>query len=274
MINNLKCWYNGNITKLQDVNVSILDFGFIHCDATYDVMKSKNGKILFYDKHLNRFKGSCKKFGFTLDFDIKKIATDLLELNDINDAFIWVISWRGTPPSGSPRDMSGPQHTVIYVKPYYGIKNDYVNLVVDHHHRRTPDECYGQQYKNFAWIELTLSQKYADMNSADSAIILSKEGFITEGPGFGICFVTDNGEVLTPKKDVLNSITIEVVEDICKEQNIEFKRKDMYIAEGLSAKECFICSTSGGITLVNMLEDTTYSHELSKKLMYEYSSRF
>ena len=57
-------------------------------------------------------------------------------------------------------------------------------------------------------------------------------------------------------------------------KNIEFKRKDMYIAEGLSAKECFICSTSGGITLVNMLEDTTYSHELSKKLMYEYSSRF
>ena len=188
------------------------------------------------------------------------------------DAFIWAILWRGTPPSGSPRDMSGPQHTVIYVKPYYSIKNDSVNLVIDNQHRRTPDECYGQQYKNFAWIELTLSQKYANKHNVDSAIILSKEGFITEGPGFGICFVTNDGIVLTPKKDVLNSVTIEVVEDICKEQGIEFKRKDIYTGEGLSAKECFICSTSGGITLVNKLENTTYSHELSKKLMHEYLS--
>lgn len=265
----LICWNNGTYKPLGDVKLSILDFGFIHNDATYDVMKTSNGKILFFDKHLNRYNNSCEYFGFRPIDNIKSIVNKLLEINNIDNAFVWVCNWRGTPPSGSPRDMSGIENQVVYVKPYYGIKDSSISLGIHTKNTRTPDSAVPQKYKNFGWIELTQAQKYADKNQYDSAIVLDDNGFICEGPGFGICFISNN-TVMTPLKNCLDSITIQVVHDVCNSLNIPFKRKDITVDEALAADECFICSTSGGITPVSSLETSNYKTILISKLIEEF----
>lgn len=267
MINNLICWHNGKYIAIKHVNVSILDFGFIHSDATYDVMKTSNGNILFYDKHLTRYQESCEYFGFDAVENVDEIVKELLDINKIENAFVWVCNWRGTPPSGSPRDMSGPEHRVVYIKPYYSIADSSVSLGVFEENKRTPDASIPQKYKNFGWIELTRAQKYADSNNFDSALLVDSNNNITEGPGFGVCFV-DNNIVYTPKENCLGSVTIQVVEDICKQNNIQFIRTNINNNLVNKMEECFICSTSGGITPVKSIEGIEFkSNELTKRLI-------
>ena len=38
-----------NINPLREIGPTILDFGFIHCDSTYDVMPVYDGKAFCYD---------------------------------------------------------------------------------------------------------------------------------------------------------------------------------------------------------------------------------
>ena len=52
---------NGEYKPLREIGPSVLDFGFIHCDATYDVMPIYNGKAFCYDRHLERFQNSAKR---------------------------------------------------------------------------------------------------------------------------------------------------------------------------------------------------------------------
>ena len=61
----LVAYKNGEYKSLGEIGPNVLDFGFIHCDATYDVMPVYNGKAFCYEKHLQRFKNSAERYGLT-----------------------------------------------------------------------------------------------------------------------------------------------------------------------------------------------------------------
>ena len=62
----LIAYKDGEYKRLRDIGPTILDFGFIHCDATYDVMPVYNGKAFCYERHLQRFKNSAERYGLSL----------------------------------------------------------------------------------------------------------------------------------------------------------------------------------------------------------------
>ncbi len=269
-IENLKCWFNGKFCQLKDVHISILDFGFIHSDATYDVMRSRNGRILNFQLHHERFLKSCNYFDFQSVANLREIGERLLEENQIDEGFVWVCVWRGRPPSGNPREANVPQNSVVYVKPYYGLKstNDDLKLKIVEEHRRVPSSCYSQESKNFGWIEFNLAQRKAFSRGFDSALLLNPDGDITEGPGFGVCFF-DGKQVLSPEKDCLNSVTIQVIANLCESHKIPFKRtriskKDLENFEG-----AFACSTSGGVTPISQIDGHSF-----KKCTFDLSQMF
>ena len=160
MHEDLVCWFNGTFKSLGEVKISPLDFGFIHSDATYDVFRIIDKQPCFFSLHTERFKESCDYFGFSQLQNIREISLELCERNNLHNVFVWLCAWRGSPPSGSPRDLSGSQNSLIYVKPYYALSQaPFVSLTVSLDHRRVPDLCYNQKYKNFGWIEFTIAGK-------------------------------------------------------------------------------------------------------------------
>jgi branched-chain amino acid aminotransferase len=250
----MNSYFNGKYMPLDDVRISPLDFGFIHNEATYDVMRG----LTFFDKHYERFCKNCEYYGFPKPDrnELLEVIGNLLE----GDMFIWLIAWKGAPPSGSPRDLTGPNHFLVYTKPYYPIKQTPVTVDIIDDLPRSPGY---QEHKNFSWIELTRAQQ---LTTSDTAIVRSVDGYINEGPGFGICFIGPNG-VWTPKTDVLNSVTIQVVEEICHDLGISFQRRDF---RNHFFQECFLCSTSGGITPVSQIHGHTYKHDITLKIKTAY----
>tara|TARA_B100000989_G_C19422080_1_gene419098 strand:+ start:97 stop:933 length:837 start_codon:yes stop_codon:yes gene_type:complete len=246
---NLIAYKNGEYKPLREIGPTILDFGFIHCDSTYDVMPVYNGKAFCYDRHVDRFKNSAKRYGLAIpDVDPLAIIKELAKRNPIENAFVWFLIWRGFPPSGNPRDLENcPINFAMYIKPSYPIaKTPIVKLYLDEKINRVNDDYYGQEFKNMAWIELTMSQmkKPADF---DTTVLVDTDGFVTEGPGFNVGIVKDK-IILTSNRNVLKGVTMSVVEDIAKESNMQFKRLPISKELFLSADEVFITSSSGGVT--------------------------
>lgn len=261
----LIAYKNGSYMPLRDIGPSILDFGFIHCDATYDVMPIYNGKAFCYERHLARFQASASRYGLKLpDNDPLEIIKELIRKNPIKNAFVWFTVWRGFPPSGNPRDIENcPINFAMYIKPSYPIANTpQVKLFLDKNTKRVSDDYYGQTFKNMAWIELTMSQR-SKPDNYDTTLLVDVDGHITEGPGFNVGIVKDS-VIMTSNKNVLRGVTMSVVEDIATEQNIPFKRMPITIETFESADEVFLTSSSGGVT------PTTKFSSITKTLIDEY----
>ena len=264
----LTAYKNGEYKPLGEIGPSILDFGFIHCDATYDVMPVYNGKAFCYERHLQRFRNSAERYGLTIpDVDPLEIIKELAKRNPIDNAFVWFIIWRGFPPSGNPRDLENcPVNFAMYIKPSYPIASTpMVKLYLDKNTNRVNDDYYGQEYKNMAWIDLTLSQRKTPAGF-DTTVLVDVDGFVTEGPGFNVGIVKD-GVIKTSDKNVLKGITMSVVEDIAKENNITFKRMPITQQMFLSADEVFITSSSGGVT------PTTITGSVTDLLIQKYEDK-
>jgi len=261
----LIAYRDGEYKPLREIGPSILDFGFIHCDATYDVMPVYNGKAFCYERHSTRFENSAKRYGLELpDVDRLAIVKELKKLNDVTNAFVWFLVWRGAPPSGNPRDIANcPIHFAMYIKPSYPIANNpIVNLHLDTNTNRVSDDYYGQEYKNMAWLDLTMSQRNKPTD-ADTTILVDVDGHVTEGPGFNVGIVK-NKVIYTADKNVLKGITMTVVEDIARNHGIMFCRLPISQEEFNNADEVFITSSSGGVTA------TQKSGPITQKLMTEY----
>ena len=262
---------NGEYKQLEEIGPSILDFGFIHCDATYDVMPIYNGKAFCYERHLERFQNSAKRYGLKLPdvnpLEIIKELRNKINLsyyNDIDNAFVWFLLWRGYPPSGNPRDIENcPINFAMYIKPSYPIgKNPVVSLYLDKNTKRVNDDYYGQEYKNMAWLDLTMSQRNKP-NGYDTTVLVDVDGNITEGPGFNVGIVND-GCIYTADKNVLKGVTMSVVEDIADDLKIPFVRRSITQTEFVNADEVFITSSSGGVT------ETQTSGPITTTLMQGY----
>ncbi len=259
---------NGEYIPLREIGPSILDFGFIHSDATYDVMPIWNGKAFCYERHLQRFETSAKQYGLELpDVDYLDVMKTLYKNISVDNAFVWFLLWRGYPPSGNPRDIdSCPINFAMYIKPSYPIgKTPVVSLYLDKDTKRVSDEHYGQEYKNMAWQELTMSQRNKP-DGYDTTVLVDVDGNVTEGPGFNVGIVND-GCIYTADKNVLKGVTMSVVKDIADDLKIPFIKRPITQTEFVNADEVFIASSSGGVT------ETQTSGPITKTLMQGYEAK-
>ena len=241
---------NGEFLPLEYCGPTILDFGFIHCDSTYDVIPIYDGKAFCLDRHLNRFVASAEYYDLELPYmHYLGVAGELMERNPgIKDAFLWIIAWRGYPKSGQPRDIkSAPVNVAMYIKPSYPLKEgaDIVNVQLSDQ-LRVPDNVYSQAAKNFSWIDFTRAQ-LGKTDTYDTVVLLDQTRHITEGPGFNVGFVWED-YIYTPLNNCLNGVTMSVVEDICEDTPGQFTRCHLKEDVWNFADEIFLISSSGGVT--------------------------
>ena len=57
---------NGEITRLEDARISILDRGFLYGDSVYEVFRTYAGVPLFCDEHFERMENSARMIAMTI----------------------------------------------------------------------------------------------------------------------------------------------------------------------------------------------------------------
>ena len=258
---NFPAWYNGKFCHASDVSIRMQDFGLLRSYGVYEVISIKNNCILALDQHIDRFLQGCKYYYINIPYKFDDLVSVIKELNAqvTEDIHVWLIVTRGEPVSYDTRDVLNAVPNIAMITEPYSQVNDgnALRLSVSKKVRRISDVSINQKYKNFARQDFTIAQIETSLKGFDGPLLLDNNDLLTEGPQFSVAIIKD-GKVMSPAKNRLPGITMDVIRLLCKEHDIEFAYCD--ITEELlnSADDMFASSTAGGVISIIAVDNKQF----------------
>lgn len=249
---------DGKIVPISEAKISILDWGFLHSDATYDVVHVWKGKFFRLHDHLERFFSGMQKLRMSIPYtreELHLILSDCVKAGGLRDAYVEMITTRGVPKPGSRDPRTCTNQFFAFAIPFVWITESQkgLNLVVSHK-QRIPAESVDPVIKNYHWLDLVMGQFEAYDRGGETAVLIDSHGNIMEGPGFNI-FIVKDSELTTPAKGVLEGITRKTAIELATEYGYRVIQDNLAPDRARSADEVFATSTAGGIIPITKIDD-------------------
>jgi branched-chain amino acid aminotransferase len=256
----------GVYMPLAQASVPIVDRGFVRSDTTYDVTHIWKGRFFRLDDHIERFETSMRGLRMSLPYSAKQIAdilTECVRRSGLRDAYVQMTCTRGIPPRGTRDPRLCQNRFYAFAQPFVWIANeeqrrDGLKMVVSSVQRIQP-EAVDPRIKNFHWLDLTMGIFEAYDRDALVAVLIDRDGNITEGAGFNVFAVRD-GVLATPDRGVFEGMTRRTVIELAKEMGIACEVRPVGADELRAADEIFITSSAGGIMPVTVLDGRIYGN--------------
>ena len=253
-------YMDGQYLPMHEAKLSVLDYGFLHSDATYDVAHVWAGAFFRLEDHLNRFFRGTEELNMSIGYDktqIREILHNCVALSGLENAYVEFICTRGTSPTFSRDPREAENRFIAFAIPFGSVAS---NEQLEHGLHlavtdvlRIPPSSVDPTVKNYHWLDMVKGLYAAYAQGADTAVLLDGEGNVSEGPGFNI-FVFKDGVVSTPDASVLLGITRQTVFDICSGMGIQCHARDVSINDLTAADEVFVTSTAGGVMPVTKID--------------------
>jgi len=251
---------DGQYLPMSQAKISVLDWGFLHSDATYDTVHVWDGRFFRLDLHLDRFFGGLQKLRMAIPFDrdgVAEILHDCVALSGHRAAYVEMLCTRGASPTFSRDPRQAINRFMAFAVPFGSVANAEqlrrgLNVAISDK-VRIPPASIDPAIKNYHWLDLVRGLYDAYDRGAETALILDFNGNVAEGPGFNVFCVKD-GKLKTPAVGVLPGITRRTVFDLCSEAGLSATAADVSVAALKAADEVFITSTAGGIMPVTVID--------------------
>ena len=203
-------YIGGEVVPISEAKISVLDWGFLHSDATYDVVHVWNGKFFRLDDHLERFSSGMAKLRLSIPHTreaLASILSDCVRATGLREAYVEMITTRGQPEPGSRDPRTCTNQFFAFAIPFVWITEPQrgLHLIVSRK-QRIPPESVDPVVKNYHWLDLVMGQFEAYDRGGETAAVVDAGGNIKEGPGFNIFAVKDS-VITTPASGVLEGIT-------------------------------------------------------------------
>ncbi|AZO53991.1 MULTISPECIES: aminotransferase class IV [unclassified Mesorhizobium] len=251
---------DGQYLPMSQAKVSVLDWGFLHSDATYDTVHVWNGRFFRLELHLDRFFGGLDKLRMTIPFDrdgVAEILHNCTALSGHRAAYVEMLCTRGASPTFSRDPRQAINRFMAFAVPFGSVANaeqlQRGLRVAISDKVRIPPASIDPAIKNYHWLDLVRGLYDPYDRGAETALILDFNGNVAEGPGFNV-FGVKGGRLSTPAIGVLPGITRRTVFDLCAEAGLSATAMDVSVAMLRGADEVFITSTAGGIMPVTEID--------------------
>lgn len=257
---------NGEYMPLAQASIPLTDRGFVRSDATYDVAHVWKGRFFRLEDHIERFEASMRGLRMSLPYSSTEIADVLVECvrrSGLRDAYVQMTCTRGVPPRGTRDPRLCQNRFYAFAQPFVWIANDEqrrngLKMVVSSVQRIQP-EAVDPRIKNFHWLDLTMGIFEAYDRDAIVAVLVDRDGNVTEGAGFNVFAVRD-GVLATPDRGIFEGMTRRTVIELAGELGIPCEVRPLGAEELREADEIFITSTAGGIMPVTELDGRIYGN--------------
>ena len=251
---------DGQYLPMSQAKISVLDWGFLHSDATYDTVHVWDGRFFRLDLHLDRFFSGLEKLRMTIPFDrdgVAEILHNCVALSGHRAAYVEMLCTRGASPTFSRDPRQAVNRFMAFAIPFGSVANAEqlrrgLHVAISDK-VRIPPASIDSSIKNYHWLDLVQGLYDAFDRGAETALILDFNGNVAEGPGFNVFRVKD-GKLSTPAIGVLPGITRRTVFDLCAETGLDVIAEDVSVAALKAADEVFITSTAGGIMPVTTID--------------------
>jgi len=253
-------YIDGQVMPIKDAKIPVTDWGYRRSDVTYDVVGVYHGAFFRLDDHLKRFRRSMDKLRLSpkeSDEDIRHILIDLVRRTGLREAYVAMDCLRGRPGPGVPfHPAFSRAYVTCFAVPWVWLFTEEQQARGIHaliaSTPRIPPESVDPTVKNFHWGDMTKANFEAHDAGFDTAVLLDRDGFLTEGPGFN-AFAVIHGTVVSPSRGALEGITRLSVKELCGELGIPHEIRPISRTELEEADEVFFSTTAGGIMPVSRL---------------------
>ncbi len=252
---------NGEVFFPEKAKVSVFDRGFLYGDSVYEVVRAYNRILFAVEPHVDRLFRSAARIGLDLKASQKEIIDmiyGVYKKSELKDAYVRIIVTRGEGPiTLDPAASPGPT-TVVMVKSVPKIDpkwySEGIDLVVPQVFRN-PKGALDPNIKSGNYLNSVMAFADAKKRQAHDAVMLNKEGFVTECTTSNI-FMVENGIIVTPPDDadILHGITRQIIRGLCEENEIPLRDEFFNFARLASSDEIFITGSVKEIIPVRTLE--------------------
>ncbi|MGD9192755.1 MAG: aminotransferase class IV, partial [Desulfobacterales bacterium] len=206
-------YVDGQQVPIAQAKISILDWGFLHSDATYDVAHVWKGKFFRLNDHIERFFSGMDKLHMSIPHnrsEVQSILVNCVRASGLRDAYVEMICTRGLPKPGSRDPRTCKNRFWAFAIPFIWIANPEkqtkgLHLIVSRW-QRIPPESVDPTVKNYHWLDMLMGLFEAYDRGGETAVVVDSQGNLIEGPGFNVFAVKDR-VITTPGRGVLEGIT-------------------------------------------------------------------
>ncbi|CAN6289394.1 unnamed protein product [Urochloa humidicola] len=254
-------WVGDELLPRDSAKVSVFDSVVQGGDAVWEGLRIYDGKVFKLDEHLDRLFDSAKAMAFTnvptRDWIKDAIFKTLIANGMFDNAHIRLTLTRGKKVTSGMSPAFNLYGCALIVlaewKPPVYDNSHGIKLVTATTRRNSPNSIDSKIHHNNL-INNILAKIEGNLSQAEDAIMLDKDGFVSETNATNI-FMVKKGTVLTPHADYcLPGITRATVMDLVVKENFVLHEQRISLSEFHAADEVWTTGTMGEITPVVMID--------------------
>lgn len=243
---------NGEFLKAKDAVAGVYNQTMHYGNGVFEGIRSydtPDGTRIFKAKeHYDRLHYSAKMMHIELPYtseELEKITYQVLEKNDLKDAYIRPLVYLGENMSLTP---TNEVHVLIAAWSWGKYLGDnMLNVMLSSYQRPNPKSCHVQAKVVGHYTNSILATTEAKSKGFDEALLTDMNGNIAEGPGANFFFEKDGKLTTAPLGNILSGITRATVFELAKALNIEVEERFFKPEEILTADAAFFCGTAAEV---------------------------
>lgn len=258
-------FFEGEIVPIAEAKVSIMTHALNYGTGVFAGIRGywNNDQeelyVVHLKKHYERFHRSCKLMMIHLPYSVEELSEITLQLlrkeGFREDTYIRPLAYKSTPQIGV-RLHNLEDSFALFATPYGSyIGNEEAAKAGVSSWIRLPDNAIPARGKiTGAYVNSAFIKTEAALNGYDEAIVLTRDGHVSEGSAENI-FMVRNGMLVTPpiSDDILEGITRTSIMELAKnELGIQVQERHIDRSELYLAEEAFFCGT--GVQIVAITE--------------------
>jgi len=279
-------WLNGAFQPFNDSNVHLLSHTLHYGLGAFEGIRAyeteAGGAIFRLSEHTERLFDAAKKINITIPYskeELEAVQKEAMTKNKLQEGYIRPIVFLGSESMGlRAKDLVSVNVAVAcwewpsYMDPEAKKKGI---SIIKSPYQQYENPLYSNNKIIGTYINSIMALHDALAKNADEAILLDKNGFISEGSGENL-FIIKDSKLLTPKTDFcLNGITRQTVIQIASDLGIEVEEKNLIFDELVDADEAFFSGTAVEITPITKVDNLIIGSgsigPISQKLQSKYS---
>ncbi len=259
-------WKNGSYERWEDTSIHILSHTVHYGTGVFEGVRAyetKAGAAIFrLNDHTERLFDAASKIGIKIPYSIEElnqVQKDIFLKNNLLEGYLRPIVFLGSESLGlRAKDLSVNVAVAAWEWPSYmspEAKKNGVAIIKSSFEQYSNPLHSG--YKIIGtYINSTMALHEAIEKGADEALLLDKNGFISEGSGENI-FLVNEKTISTPKTDhCLNGITRQSVIQIAQDLGFDVNERDITYDELVASDEVFFSGTAVEITPISKIDET------------------
>ena len=277
-------WFDGKFLTHDKAKVPVTTHAIHYGTSIFEGIRAyKNEENLFIfrlNEHVKRFRNSGKYYNISLRFsdnEIKKAIINLCRKNKIKKScYIRPFYFVGQYGINLHVTKKAPTHVAIFSFPFGDLFNkNGITSCISIWRKFSDDSTPTQAKMGGNYLNSILATQDAKNRGFDEAILLDKNGYVSEAPGENI-FIIKNNTLFTPplSSSALDGITRRSILTFSKDLGLKTKIKNITKEELKSASEVFLSGTAAEITPIIKVDKkkigTGKLGNLTKTIMEKY----